>query len=200
MAAAAEALWHLVFRPVSVCAREQTLFVLRPILLRAMHPHGVPAREMRGRPQQEIYMSYQERDPYGMYKGNRSDASDASRKHGPGPALMGAHTLTGNDVVNRQDELLGDIKEIMLDTRSGHVAYAVLSFGGLLGMGDKLFAVPWSALKLDTVNERFVLDVEKSKFESAPGFDKDAWPNMANPEWERGVHAYYGTTPSTSVS
>jgi len=142
-------------------------------------------------------MNYQERDPYRMYKVHPSVVDDAARKYGPGPELMGAATLTGNDVVNQQGDSLGDIKEIMLDMRSGHVAYAVLSFGGLFGLGDKLFAVPWSALKLDTDNKCFVLNVEKSKLESAPGFDKDAWPNMADSTWAQGIHAYYGTKPHT---
>ena len=140
-------------------------------------------------------MNYEERDPYGMYKPDPTGATDLSRRHGPGPELMGAATLTGDSVVNQQDEDLGDIKEIMLDMRSGRVAYAVLSFGGLLGMGDKLFAVPWIALTLDTVNKRFVMNVDKSRLASAPGFDKDAWPNMADASWEKDIHAYYGTAP-----
>ncbi|UUJ40823.1 PRC-barrel domain-containing protein [Pseudomonas extremaustralis] len=107
---------------------------------------------------------------------------------------MGADTLIGNDVYNTQNEDLGDIKEIMLDTASGKVAYAVLSFGGFLGMGEKLFAVPWAALRLDTVNKRFVLDAGKDRLKNAPGFDKDNWPNMSDPTWGRGVHDYYGTT------
>lgn len=114
---------------------------------------------------------------------------------GPGPELMCASTLTGNDVYNHKDEDLGDVKEFMLDTRTGRVAYAVLSFGGFLGMGDKLFAVPFNALKLDTVNKRFTLDVEKSRLESAPGFNKDSWPNMADQTWADSIHAWYGTKP-----
>ena len=105
---------------------------------------------------------------------------------------MGADTLLGNDVYNLQDEDLGDIEEIMLDMETGEVSYAVLSFGGLLGMGDKLFAVPWKALKLDTVNKRFTLDVAKEKLESAPGFDKDDWPDMADPTWQNTVKTFYG--------
>ena len=97
-------------------------------------------------------MSYQDRDTYGMYSSNNGD--------GPGPQLMGADTLIGNDVYNQNDEDLGDIKEIMLDTNTGKVSYAVLSYGGFLGMGEKLFAVPWEALKLDTENKRFVLNVD----------------------------------------
>lgn len=132
-------------------------------------------------------MNYTERDPYGMYKGDTGT--------GPGPELMGANTLTGNDVYNAAGEDLGDIKEFMLDMHSGHVAYAVLSFGGFMGMGDKLFAVPWSALTLDTVNKRFTLNVDKSRLEEAPGFDQDQWPNMADPAWAKSIHSYYGTKP-----
>ena len=130
-------------------------------------------------------MNYQEQDTFGIYRNHT----------GPGPRLMGANTLDGNDVYNKQDEDLGDIKEIMIDVPTGRVAYAVLSFGGFLGMGEKLFAVPWSALTLDTVNKRFVLDVTKERLKDAPGFDKDSWPNMADLTWVNSVHAYYGVTP-----
>ncbi len=138
-------------------------------------------------------MNYMERDTYGIYKTNVMAGPDM--RHGPGPELMGAETLIGSDVFNKQDEDLGDIKEIMLDMRSGHVAYAVLSFGGFLGMGGKLFAVPWRALTLDTENKRFVLDVERDRLSRAPGFDKDKWPNMADAAWAESIHAYYGTKP-----
>jgi sporulation protein YlmC with PRC-barrel domain len=132
-------------------------------------------------------MSYADRDKYGMYK-------DTGRA-GPGPALMGADTLLGDSVVNGADDKLGDIKEIMLDMNTGQVAYAVLAFGGFLGMGEKLFAVPWQALHLDTVNKRFVLDVEKERLKNAPGFDKGAWPDMADVAWATEVHTFYGTDP-----
>lgn len=130
-------------------------------------------------------MSYLDRDTYGMYK-NENDNS-------PGPQLMGANTLIGNDVYNLEDEDLGDIKEIMIDMNTGEICYAVLSFGGFLGIADKLFAVPWSALELDTANKRFMLDVDKERLESAPGFDKDEWPDMADSSWQDTVHSYYGT-------
>ena len=78
--------------------------------------------------------------------------------NGPGPRLMGADTLMGNDVYNRQDEDLGDIKEIMLDVAGGRISYAVLSYGGLLGMGEKLFAVPWAALTLAIPEAASALD------------------------------------------
>ncbi len=135
-------------------------------------------------------MTYLDRDKYGMYK----DTGGA----GPGPALMGADTLIGDTVVNGQEENLGDIKEIMLDTRNGQVAYAVLSFGGFLGMGEKLFAVPWQALHLDTQNKRFVLDVDKERLKNAPGFDPDVWPDMSDIGWSDQIHAFYGTSPVSS--
>jgi sporulation protein YlmC with PRC-barrel domain len=114
-------------------------------------------------------------------------------RKGPGPELMSAHSLLGDDVYNRQSESLGAIKEIMIDMRSGRVAYAVMSFGGFLGMGGKLFAVPWAALSLDTKDHRFVLDVDKDRLKDAPGFDKSHWPDMADPGWARAVHSYYRT-------
>jgi hypothetical protein len=135
-----------------------------------------------------MIMSYTDRDKYGMYKDTKSA--------GPGPALMGADTLLGDSVVNGADENLGDIKEIMLDMSTGQVAYAVLAFGGFLGMGEKLFAVPWQALHLDTANHRFVLNVDKARLKNAPGFDKDAWPDMSDVTWASQIHTFYGTDPS----
>jgi sporulation protein YlmC with PRC-barrel domain len=114
---------------------------------------------------------------------------------GPGPEVMGANTLIGDKVVNGKGEKVGKIEEIMIDTRSGRVAYAVLSFGGILGIGDKLFAVPWNALKLDPDNKQFVFNVEKERLEKAPGFDKDHWPMMADMKWANAVHDYYKSTP-----
>ncbi|QDL36766.1 PRC-barrel domain-containing protein [Rhodoferax sediminis] len=140
-------------------------------------------------------MNYEERDTYGMYKTNPSGSSGSEVRQGPGPTLLGADTLIGNDVYNQQDEDLGGIKEIMLDTRTGRVGYAVLSFGGFLGMGEKLFAVPWNALTLDSENKRFVLNVDKDRLKNAPGFDKDSWPDMADKTWADDIHAYYGTKP-----
>jgi sporulation protein YlmC with PRC-barrel domain len=140
-------------------------------------------------------MNYEDRDTYGMYKAQRAGEPGPDLRRGPGPEMMGADTLIGNDVYNQEGEDLGDIKEIMLDLRNGTVAYAVLSFGGFLGMHEKLFAVPWHALTLDTRNKRFVLNVEKARLQHAPGFDKEKWPDMADQAWAREIHSYYGTKP-----
>ena len=114
---------------------------------------------------------------------------------GPGPMIMSADTLTGDDVVNTAGEDLGEIDHIMIDVPSGKIAYAVLSFGGFLGMGDKLFAIPWSALTLDADNKQFVLNIDKDKLKDAPGFDKDHWPDLAQEDWATEVHSFYGAEP-----
>ena len=114
---------------------------------------------------------------------------------GPGPQVMSSETLTGNDVVNRAGEDLGDIKAIMLDVPQGRVAYAVLEFGGFLGMGNKLFAIPWQALVLDVERKCFILDVGVDVLKSAPGFDPDNWPSMADMEWARSLHTHYSARP-----
>ena len=114
---------------------------------------------------------------------------------GPGPYVMAASTLEGDRVVNEQHADLGKITDIMIDVPKGRVAYAVLSFGGFLGLGDKLFAVPWNALTLDTDHKCFVLSVDREVLEQAPGFDKDNWPTMADERWATEVHTHYGVRP-----
>lgn len=114
---------------------------------------------------------------------------------GPGPEVMAADTLEGDRVVNAAGETLGKIRDIMIDVPSGRVAYAVLSVGGLAGIGDKLFAIPWAALILDADNHCFVLNVDKEKLKNARGFDKDHWPSMADPRWASTIYEYYDTPP-----
>lgn len=143
-------------------------------------------------------MNYENRDSLGIYKTVKHSDAGINQQDGPGPHLMGADTLIGNDVYNRQDEKIGDIKEIMLDMRDGRVSYAVLEFGGFLGMGTSLFAIPWQALTLDTVKKCFTLDASKESLEKAPGFEKDNWPDMVDPTWQKGIHDYYGTKPYIS--
>ncbi|MGA2580149.1 MAG: PRC-barrel domain-containing protein [Bryobacteraceae bacterium] len=109
--------------------------------------------------------------------------------------VLAASTLAGDSVQNSTGENLGKVDEIMIDIPTGRVAYAVLSFGGVLHMGNKLFAVPWSALKVDEDEKCFILDVDKNTLKSAPGFDKDNWPDMSNTTWRAEVFRYYGATP-----
>jgi sporulation protein YlmC with PRC-barrel domain len=97
--------------------------------------------------------------------------------------VMSSTTLSGDSVRNPAGDNLGKIKDIMIDVPSGRVAYAVLSYGGFLDVGNKLFAVPWNALTLDEDEKQFILNMDKTQLENAPGFDKDNWPNMADANW-----------------
>ena len=119
--------------------------------------------------------------------------------NGPGPEVMAAETLTGDPVVDTQGQELGHVTDIMVDVRRGRVAYAVLSSGGFLGIGDKLFAIPWGALTLDADRKCFVLDVDKGRLEAAPGFDKDHWPSMGDEQWAAEVHANHLSLHSVIV-
>jgi hypothetical protein len=112
---------------------------------------------------------------------------------------MGADTLIGNEVYNMANESLGTIKELMIDMSSGMINYAVLSYGGFLGMGDRLFAVPWRALTLDTANKRFMLSATREQLKNAPGFDKDHWPSMADTVWASSVHNFYSVKTTGRV-
>ena len=114
---------------------------------------------------------------------------------GPGPEIMAASSFEGETVVNLQGESVGEIEEVMLDVRVGRIAYAVMSVGGFLGIGEKYFAVPWHALTMDTDNHRFILDVDNERLKDAQGFDKDHWPSMGDQAWAVGLHHYYSTRP-----
>lgn len=110
-------------------------------------------------------------------------------------SMLSASTINGTSVKSPRDESLGDIKDLMIDLGTGRVAYAVISFGGLLGIGNKLFAVPMSALKQDAVNKCFVMNTTKEQLENAHGFDKDHWPDFADRAWQTEVHKHYNTPP-----
>ena len=111
------------------------------------------------------------------------------------PHVLGASTLTGNAVKNDAGESLGKIEELMIDLETGRIGYCVLSFGGFLGIGNKLFAVPWSALKVDTDEKCFVLNVTKDRLKEAPGFDKESWPDMTDRDWGMRIYGFYNVAP-----
>jgi len=110
-------------------------------------------------------------------------------------AVLSSDSITGTAVQNISREDLGEIKSLMIDISEGKIAYAVLSFGGFLGMGDKLFAIPWKAFQVVQEEKVFLLDVSKEILENAPGFDKDNWPDMADVIWGQSIHKYYGYDP-----
>ena len=109
--------------------------------------------------------------------------------------VLSSSTIAGDDVKNTTGEKLGTIKDLMIDSDSGRIAYAVLDFGGFLGIGNKLFAVPWSALTVCPEDKCLKMNVSKQTLENAEGFDQDNWPDFADPQWGARVHHHYGITP-----
>jgi len=116
-------------------------------------------------------------------------------------SLIRGNTFIGADVENPQGQNLGDIKDVVIDRASGRIAYAVVSFGGFLGMGEKLFAVPWGAFAQPKADkETFVLDIDKERLKNAPGFDTHNWPQMASREWVTSLYSYYNVPPYWTAS
>lgn len=109
--------------------------------------------------------------------------------------FLSCTTLCGNKIRNNKNEDLGKLEDIMLDPSDGRIAYGVLSFGGFIGIGEKLFAVPWSSLRLDQSKKEFVLDYDKEALKNAPGFDKDKWPDFADPAFGKQIHDHYKARP-----
>jgi len=110
------------------------------------------------------------------------------------PDFLSASTIKGDKVVNKAGEHLGKIEELMIDLEDGRVAYAALSFGGFLGLGSKLFAIPWQALQMKLHDHAILLDIPRDVLEKAEGFDKEHWP-VTNREWLSAMYSYYGYQP-----
>lgn len=111
------------------------------------------------------------------------------------PVILSSSTLTGDQVVDREGQKLGTLKDMMLDVSEGKVAYAVLARGGFGGMGEKLFAVPWRMLEVDGENKRLLLDVAPEVLDDSPGFDPDNWPSFTDEAWQSEVDRHFGLVP-----
>ncbi len=105
--------------------------------------------------------------------------------------LLSSSSLCGDGVRNLHGEDLGKIEDLMINVESGKVEYAVLSFGGIFGIGSKLFAVPWSVLQVSEAERMFIIHVPRERLEQAQGFDKDNWPDFADESFRQGVDAYF---------
>lgn len=120
------------------------------------------------------------------------------------PFCHKAGEVVGSKVQSPKGEDLGKVEELVVDPVTGKIDYAVLSFGGTMGLGDKLFAIPYSMLKAPPAPEgsraaRFMLDVDKAKLEKAPGFPKDNWPDVQAPAFAEGIDKYFGTSRSSAT-
>jgi PRC-barrel domain len=109
--------------------------------------------------------------------------------------LISADKVEGTNVMNPAGEKLGSIEDVMIDKRSGKVAYAVMSFGGFLGIGNRHHPLPWSMLKYDTNLNGYVVNLDKRTLESAPTYGTDERVDLADEEYGRKLHDYYHVPP-----
>jgi len=135
----------------------------------------------------------------------KNDGQDAARKEGQERDQVKVHVshtfksadIIGMAVKNKAGEHLGRIDDLVVDMKDGEIRYAALSFGGVAGIGSKLFAVPWQAMtfvfgEASNKNERhFVFDVTKDQLDNAPGFDSSHWPNVADPKWAASIDKHF---------
>lgn len=106
-----------------------------------------------------------------------------------------ASDVLGMKVENAENQKLGDIQDLLVDLRSGHIVYAVLASGGFLGMGEKYLAIPPGAFQVAADAKHLMLNADKEKLKGAPGFDKNSWPSFADQTWNSNVYSYYGQRP-----
>jgi sporulation protein YlmC with PRC-barrel domain len=118
----------------------------------------------------------------------QTEVAQAKDKSG----VLKASQLIGMKVEGSDGKKLGDIKDLVVDRDDGSIDYAVLDFGGLVGIGDKYFAVPWPALRFAQDNKKLLIDVSKKDLKDAPGFDKQNWPDLSDREQVIVIYEYYG--------
>ena len=105
--------------------------------------------------------------------------------------LIAASKVNGTNVYNGQGDSVGSIYDVMIDKSSGEVAYAVMSFGGFLGIGEEYSPLPWSALRYDTSQGGYVVDIDKETLEGGPRYTNDDYARWNDPEYTRGIDDYY---------
>ena len=110
-------------------------------------------------------------------------------------SLIAASKVNGTYVYNAAGDDIGSIYDVMVDKRSGKVAYAIMSFGGFLGMGSNYHPLPWSLLRYDPVKGGYVVNLDKRQLEGAPAYETGATPDWGDRDYETGIHNYYHADP-----
>jgi sporulation protein YlmC with PRC-barrel domain len=127
----------------------------------------------------------------------RKVAPPANGKREVAGLLRRVSKIEGVEVKNEENQKIGKIEDLAIDANNGKVRYVAMSFGGFLGVGDKLFAVPWGAVRFEysakDKKDCLIFDVNKETLSNAPGFDKDHWPNFADPKWSAETDRRYQT-------
>ena len=123
-------------------------------------------------------------------------ATEARPGETPGTVRMiSSERVEGTKVYGPDDRHIGAIHHLMIEKVSGHVAYAVMSFGGFLGMGKDYYPIPWQSLRYDTRLDGYVTDVTKEQVEGSPDYDRDRF-DWADDDWHRRTHEHYGRKPT----
>jgi sporulation protein YlmC with PRC-barrel domain len=110
-------------------------------------------------------------------------------------SLIEASKIQGANVFNPHGEKLGVVDDVMIDKRSGQAAYAIMSFGGFLGMGGDYYPIPWAKLRYDVNAGGYVVDIEPRVLEGAPAYAAGGAPQWGDRTYEEGLHKYYGAAP-----
>ncbi|TWU16537.1 PRC-barrel domain-containing protein [Allorhodopirellula heiligendammensis] len=144
--------------------------------------------------------------PPATQDGVRSGAANASRLDSKTRGSnIRASQLLGLNIQNPQGESLGEINDLVINATTGKIRYAAVTYGGFLGMGDKLFAVPFEAFKVQVDPEDrddyvMVLDVTQKQLDGQQGFDQDNWPNMGDRQWAMDLDKRYGVERKTPAN
>ena len=109
--------------------------------------------------------------------------------------LIGSDKVEGTTVNDRSGNKLGTVERVMIDKHTGKVAYAVMSFGGFLGIGERYHPLPWAVLDFDPRQNAYVVDLDKRKLEGAPTLEREDRRDLADEAYGREVHDYYGVRP-----
>ncbi|MAZ43710.1 MAG: photosystem reaction center subunit H [Legionellales bacterium] len=98
---------------------------------------------------------------------------------------LSSKSIDSDTIYNQSGDKIGKVKDLMINTKKGTVEYVVVSFGGILGVGDKYFSVPWNLLKIDQHKKQVCLDVDETILKDVEGFDKNNWPDELDKEIEK---------------
>ncbi|WP_194720958.1 PRC-barrel domain-containing protein [Noviherbaspirillum malthae] len=123
-----------------------------------------------------------------------SNPAPATRSAKPSPQQANLYRSTkiiGTTLRDAKEKKIGNIKDLVLDRERGEIAYAVVSFGGVLGVGRKLHAIPWQALEVGDDGRHYILHADRETINQAPSFDMAKWPNMADPKWSGDIDRYW---------
>lgn len=122
-------------------------------------------------------------------------AHSVTESEGSTPRVLATSALKGSRVGNFAGEDLGKVDDLVVDVATGRLGYVIVSIGGFLGIGDKLFAVPWELFTVRVEDHQFLLDIEKQMLQDAPSFERSKWPDMSDGAWAEAIRSHYAQKP-----